>query len=318
MVPKYNSSHSPLIDLESTITSMATLSTPFRSFSTANFLSRGSAGQVFVISRNVVFKCPTVFNNPAPQQADEMKESRERMENEMAVYEVLMKHRHPNIVHGILCVPQGLFMQRLQMTLESRIAEQSMSAISPDTQEKWIQQLTSGLAWLENLGFIHGDLRPANILLDAMENIKIGDFDATVKRGEQLIVASEPFCKLDAEGEPSTAGPVSEQFSLGSCIYNIRFGHVPLHELDPPTRVQRLRANEFPSTSGDTLFGDLTRGCWHGTYNSIGEIEQDVYSRIHGHHNLQLLKNGSSGSMDDVQSNMLLAECKDFLASEEK
>lgn len=61
-----------------------------------------------------------------------------------------------------------------------------------------------------------------NILLDANEDIKLGDFDATVKPGTELIVASEPFCKINKDFEPPLAGPVSEQFSLASCIYDLK------------------------------------------------------------------------------------------------
>ncbi|RYP12512.1 hypothetical protein DL766_009951 [Monosporascus sp. MC13-8B] len=93
------------------------------------------------------------------------------------------------------------------------------------------------VAWLEHLGFVHGDLRPANILLDTNEDIQLGDFDTTVKPGKELVVASEAFCKMNEDFEPPLAGPVSEQFSLASCIYTIRFGHWPWHNLDPGVRI---------------------------------------------------------------------------------
>ncbi|KAF2454210.1 kinase-like domain-containing protein [Lineolata rhizophorae] len=241
---------------------MATrLRTPFRSLSADNFLSRGPAGQVFAISRNVVFKCPTLFDNPLRMQAEEMEESIRKLENEKAIYRILMEHQHPNIVYGILCVPEGLFLHRQEMTLERRIENSSMSAISPSTQERWIQQITSALAWIEHLGYVHGDLRPANIFLDTREDVRLGDFDATVRRGEQLMVASEPFCKLDENYEPPLASPLSEQFSLASCIYTIRFGHKPFHDIEAPIRVRQLIMNRFPSTAADVIFGDLTYKC---------------------------------------------------------
>ena len=198
---------------------------PFLSLSAEQFLSRGSGGQVFVVNRHIVFKCPTLFDNPMPEQREEMEESIERIENEKAVYHNLMKHPHPHIVHGILCVPQGLFMHRLAMTLETRIA--GSSPISPSTQRRWIRQLSGAVVWLESLGYVHGDLRPANIFLDSVDDIRLGDFDSTVKRGEQLKVASEPFCKVNEDYELPIGGPISEQFSLGSCIYTIRNGHKP-------------------------------------------------------------------------------------------
>jgi serine/threonine protein kinase len=293
------------------------LRTPFSSLSAGNFLSRGSGGQVFAVSQNVVFKCPTYFDDPAPSQADEMQESIKKIENEKAVYGILMEHRHPHIVYGILCIPQGIFMQRLEMTLESRIAESPTRAISPSTQERWIQQLTSAVAWLEHLGYVHGDLRPANILLDSREDIRLGDFDATVRTGEQLMVVSEPFCKLNEDYEPPVASPLSEQFSLGSCVYTIRFGYKPFHDLDAPVRVRRLIMNEFPSTSADILFGEITRRCWHGVYESIGAVEQDILSQLGRSPAVGIHpKNMMLGQIGDIESLMLLAECEEFLAQE--
>jgi hypothetical protein len=124
---------------------------PFYSLSADNFISRGSAGQVFAVSQNVVFKCSTLFENPAPVQAEEMVESIEKMSREKAIHLVLQEHRHPNIVHSILCVPEGLFMQRLDMTLEFRILKSADSAINGFIRSRWIQQLARGTAWLERL-----------------------------------------------------------------------------------------------------------------------------------------------------------------------
>lgn len=47
---------------------------PFPSLSADDFLSRGSAGHVYATSQNVVFKCPPLFENPIPAQAEEIDE----------------------------------------------------------------------------------------------------------------------------------------------------------------------------------------------------------------------------------------------------
>jgi hypothetical protein len=97
-----------------------------------------------------------------------------------------------------------------------------------------------------------------------------------VKRGEELMAASEPFCKMYKNCELPLAGPLSEQFSLASCIYNIRSGHIPFHDMEAPDRVQKPIANEFPSTAEDGIFSDLTQKCWHGGYRSVEAMKHEV------------------------------------------
>ncbi|KAI1187388.1 kinase-like protein [Nemania serpens] len=285
----------------------ARLKLPFRSLFTNNFVARGSFGHVFAVSKNVVFKCSTSFENPSAEQISEMKESARRIAHEQQVYEILMERRHPNIVSCVLIVPQGLFLHRLTTTLETRLSHSGTFPVLPTMQEQWIRQIISAEAWLEKIGLVHGDLRPANLLLDAGDTVQLCDFDAAVKIGEQLLVASEPYCKLNHNFELPRAGPVSEQFALGSCFYAIRFGNKPFHELDPPDRIRKLMRSEFPPTCTDTLLGAVITQCWFGSYPSLRAVECDVRSHL------------GDPLTSEEQSNditLLKAECEEFLVKE--
>ncbi|KAI9793355.1 MAG: hypothetical protein M1816_000247 [Peltula sp. TS41687] len=228
--------------------------------------------------------------------SNKREENIKNFENEKAIYRILMEdqHRHPNIGTAILCVPEGIFMRRYETTLESRLSQSTTLPINIDTQSRWIQQLVSAVVWLERLGHFHGDLWPANVLLDARDNIKLVDFAATVKKGEQLIAAADTwFCKLQGEiFELPIAGPTNEQFALGSFVYTIRFGYKPHHELDEATRVQKVIKNEFPATSADELLVSRLRG-------HPGELVEYPDSEI-----------------EQEQFLILLKECVEFLITE--
>jgi serine/threonine protein kinase len=251
---------------------------------------------------------------------EEMEESATKIEAEKAVYKVLMKRPHPNILQCILCAPEGLFLRRMDCTLLERLSQSATTPIPSETQEKWVQQLTSALAWLEQLDFVHGDLRPANILLDANEEIKLADFDATVRPGEELKVAGVPFCKTNAKCETPLAGPESEQYSLASCIYTIRFGHWPWHGLTGRAMFERLARNEFPPTSADPLLGDLITSCWFGKYESIAAVEKDVLRRLGRTVDSRADELDEEAVVVDGSEEFLSlrAECEAFIASHQR
>ncbi|KAG6260673.1 hypothetical protein E4U47_000355, partial [Claviceps purpurea] len=146
-------------------------------------------------------------------------------------------------------------------------------------------------------------------------NIRLADFDTSVKIGEELQAASEPFIQLGEDFETPQAGSTSEQFALGSCIYTIRFGHIPLDGLDPPERVQKHMKNELPSTENDTEFGDVTVRCWQGQYASISAAYDDIKARCDDlGYDTESFYDVSEDSIQDMAS--LLAECEDFVSRE--
>ncbi|RSM19061.1 hypothetical protein CDV31_001982 [Fusarium ambrosium] len=283
---------------------------PFPSLSADNFISSGGAGHVYAIGQHLVLKCPFVLDNPHPTQVVKMEESQVQIGCEKAVYKVLMENRHPHIVHAVLCVPEGIFMHRQAMTLKTRLER---PGITQDLKNRWIRQLSSALSWLEHLGFAHGDLRPANIFLSPEGDIGLGDFDCTVRIGEQLKAGGGSFGKLYENYVFPNASPMTEQYSLGSCIYTIQFGHEPWHEINEPQKILKLIRNEFPDTSGDKVFGEIIQKCWHGKYDSMRAVELEILSKL----GLKEGENDCAG-VDEELSSMLVAECEAFLERESK
>ncbi|KAG6297872.1 hypothetical protein E4U09_001194 [Claviceps aff. purpurea] len=207
-----------------------------------------------------------------------MEESAAQITDEKSMHELLMKHPHPNIA-------------------------------------RWITQLASALSWIEGLAFVHGDLRPANILLTANDNIRLADFDVSVKIGERPQTAVEPYAKLNGGLKFPDAGPITDQFALGSCICTIRFGHIPLDELDPLDRTQKLMNNEYPSTENDAEFGGVTLSCWQGQYTSVSAVYDEIKARCDGlGYNTESFSDVSEDLIYDMPS--LVAECEDFVSRE--
>lgn len=206
------------------------------------------------------------------------------------------------------------------MTLHDRLEECLSKPLPEQIEERWIRQLSSALAWLEHLGLIHGDLRPKNIFLTARGDegdIQLGDFDCAVEKGSQLLASSEPFCKVLKNYELPEGSAITEQFSLGSCIYTIRFQRIPWHDLDPPTRVQKIMNGELPESSSDALFGELMSRCWIGDFESLHSVEQEIIRLLQKEGGVQVV-DAMLGSMNPDLISTLKRECVEFLELERK
>ena len=295
---------------------------PLKSLSADTLIGKGASSVVFAINPRVAFKCPTVVVNPAGIQKSIVQENIDRVESEKHVYSVLMRNHHPNILCAILCSNEGIFLPKFNCNLHERLENSTASQNDRSTQSTWIRGLANGLSWLESLGYAHGDLRPSNILVDHSDQVKLCDFDATVEIGKPLLVATDPFCRVDENFDPPLAGHTSEQFAFASCVYNIRYGQIPFHDLDSPSRVQKLIKNELPSTADDLEYGNLIWACWHGEYASIQKVQQEVASQKFSgacavaedvESSLGVERGGEGGEDDEMQ--MLRRECEDFLAA---
>lgn len=98
---------------------------------------------------------------------------------------------------------------------------------------RWMRQLCLAAAGLERIGLCHGDIRPANMLLDVKFNLKLCDFDRTTKTGEDIAVLTEPFGRLLKKDEGPNAGTYgkagvrTDTFAIGSVYYTLLRGHEP-------------------------------------------------------------------------------------------
>jgi serine/threonine protein kinase len=245
---------------------------PLYCLSSQNILSVGSIADVYEVGEEVVLKSVSRFEN---EDIRDFLYRKCRLQHEIFIYGLFkaVPQRNLHILSMVATMTDGIFLPRMRITLEERIVQQLPSQ---DTQLRWIEQLVSGLAWIEERGWAHGDLRPANILLDNSDNVKISDFDSTVKPGERLLVANTPFCKLGKGFQIPIAGPLTEQFAIASCICTIRTGREPFYELEDREKVLKIMSSDYPLTADDLIFDQTMQRCWRGGYASVAELKIDV------------------------------------------
>lgn len=125
---------------------------------------------------------------------------------------------------------------------------------------KWTQQACVGVARIHDLGLLHNDIKPANLFLDADDNVLVGDLGLS--------------CLRDASGNGHGAGSVetmapevagfkpttirTDVYSLGATLYQLLAGHPLNPDLDPaeaagatPQQIYAMVAAHTPRPLGD-------------------------------------------------------------------
>jgi serine/threonine protein kinase len=251
--------------------------------SSLSLISLGGIGAIYRLNALVVVKVPR--DKEEPDHA-----------TEQSVFDTLERYpAHPHLLRSFLRLPGATFLECLPGgDLASLLRIQQTR--DPETQQvlavaklqplqlclRWMKELSSATAWLEEIGLAHGDIRPPNMLLDSQNHVKLGDFDRSVKAGECLDSGTEPFARLLGEeggrdcGSYGKAGPRTEQFALGSVIYSLTRGYDPFEDRwfgrdHGPILIEMFQKKKFPPLTGSNL-DTIIQQCWGGEFATVKQL----------------------------------------------
>lgn len=168
-----------------------------------------------------------------------------RFEREILISSQL---RHPHIVRvyggGVHEGMHFLVMERVHGgTLTSFIGGQGLT---PAQSLGWLDSLVEALHYAHELGVVHRDLKPDNVMIDESGHLRLMDFGlarnqevATVTAtglamGTPAYIAPE---QLSGGSHKADLTPLSDQYSLGVLVYEMLSGHRPFEADDPMTMV---------------------------------------------------------------------------------
>ena len=247
--------------------------------------SYGALAWVFVVTQDIVVKIPH-----EPES--------EGFKTELQAYKQFQSHLPcPSIANAFLSIPtKALFLPYFRGgTLEKRMWSHQVWDKTPHNVlevtghepdhliERWLSQLCDGVVWLENLGYVHGDLTPHNLVLDHEDNLKLIDFERISEIGVRSDGDRAPWARLlgsdeiPGQGAYGRYGVKTEQFTIGSILYFMKRGHEPyaLDHLDAHDYTDRFRDKQFPDLNDSTL-DKIIRRCWWTDYTSLKELRDEA------------------------------------------
>lgn len=210
-----------------------------------------------------------------------IKQGDERLRHEQEVFELLHQSECPQLVQSFFC---GIDVTFLELIPSGTLHDRLSFVNKPRPVLQWMLQLSSAAACLEAIGYAHGDINPQNILFGSDDQLKLIDFDHSLKVGDDLDVGYEPYVRQHREslgGLFGVAGPITEQFALGSVFWYMTRGSELYSDLEGHDQVNRLLDGDLPGIDPLDPIDRIIGNCWDGYYPRIAGLVDDV-SKIAG------------------------------------
>jgi len=116
---------------------------------------------------------------------------------------------------------------------ESYETERPSRILGVERAVRYVVQILDGLACLHARSVIHRDIKPFNILIDDLDNVKICDFGLSKLRNETfrghrgVKVGSPYYASPEQEEDPDGVDETADLYSVGVMLFRMLTGHLP-------------------------------------------------------------------------------------------
>lgn len=199
----------------------------------ASLIGRGGSGEVYaaedlLLQQTVALKFLAASLNARARAAALLEEVR-----------LARRVRHPNVCQVFdVGEAEGERFVSMEYVRGPNLAEEirRMGRFAAPKAVHVAQQLCAGLMAIHSAGIVHGDLKPANVMLDERGDVRILDFGISVARdttaAEKRLLGTPAYLAPERWGEGG-ATIASDIYALGLVLYEIFTGVRAVVALDP-------------------------------------------------------------------------------------
>ena len=225
-------------------------------FELLKILGEGTQGVVYLgfdpnLQRQVAIKAISTSGNQStaatPTSSD--------MKTLLREARTVSQFQHPNIVSiyeiGFIDAEPYLVLEYIDGPLLSHTIKAHKDGVPLNHALALIKQIVDGLAYAHNHGIIHGDLKPANVLVTSSGIAKIADFGIARRIGEKTRagLAGSPRYMAPEYIAHRAMTPAVDQYAAGILFFQLLTGKHPVTGKSLELIFAQISADAFPAPS---------------------------------------------------------------------
>ncbi len=128
-------------------------------------------------------------------------------------------------------------------------------SFSPEELTALMTPLLDALAYLEQRGVVHGDIKPSNIMISNSGAPVLLDFGAARVLGAAIdddigTAGSEGFAAIEQYRKPARIGPATDIYGLAATLYRLITGQIPVSAVRREAALRAGRPDPLPALKG--------------------------------------------------------------------